>query len=184
VITIVAGELAKSALQHGYEGYGINIIDRLIAIAEKFDDYLPCVMQPDGSKGHGIPDNWGQAAVASALIEGLAGVVDEGSGFQKITISPRWSYTDLDNLKIILRYGPSGKWIAYKYQKKEQEISLGISGDAEEIRCRILLPKGVHTVKADLNGKPVQSNIEKIRNSHYAVIEGLKGENQTLIVRW
>ena len=57
VISIVAGELAKAALQHAYEAYGIDIINRLIDVTEKFDGYLPCVMQPDGTKGEGIPDN-------------------------------------------------------------------------------------------------------------------------------
>lgn len=184
VVTIVAGELAKAALQHGYEEYGIDILDRLIEITEKFDGFLPCVIEPDGSKGQGIPDNWGQAAIASAMIEGLAGVVDDGSDFNKVTISPRWSYTDRKDLNTRISYGPSGKSVSYSYQRKNKEISMNIDGDAKELVCRILLPKGVESAKAMLNGKSVSSSIEQIKDSHYLVIAGIEGNKHEVSINW
>ncbi len=85
----MAGELAKDASQHGYKAYGVDIMDRLMDFTAKFDGNLPCVMQPYGTKGQGIPNNWGQAAYASTIIEVLAGEVDNSYGFKKVTISPR-----------------------------------------------------------------------------------------------
>jgi len=40
VSTIVAGELAHGAFEHGFEAYGADILQRLNAIAEKHDGYL------------------------------------------------------------------------------------------------------------------------------------------------
>ncbi len=184
VITVVAGELAKAALQHGFEDYGIDIINRLIEITENNNGDLPCVFLPDGTKGRGVPDIWGQAAVASALIEGLAGVVDDGTGFDHVTLSPRWSYTDRRNLKVNVVYGPSGKSISYDYIKKDNEIIVDIHSKSSIVDCHILLPKGIDSASATSNGKSVSSNIEKIRESYYIVIEGMEGGNHQVKVNW
>ncbi len=184
LVTIVAGELAKAALQHGYEAYGIDIFNRLMEITESFNGNLPCVVLPDGTEGGGIPGNWGQAAVASALIEGLAGVEDMGVGFAHVRLSPRWSYTSQKKLEVNVAYGPSNKSIAYKYRSQKDEILMEVSGEASCIDCRVLLPKGVETASAFLNGKAADSRIESIRDSHYLVIEGIQDRNPKLSVKW
>jgi hypothetical protein len=42
VTSIVAGELARGAFEHGYERYGVDILERLLALAEETDGYLHC----------------------------------------------------------------------------------------------------------------------------------------------
>lgn len=42
VTTIVAGELAHGAFEHGDERYGVDILSRLLSLAEMHGDYLPC----------------------------------------------------------------------------------------------------------------------------------------------
>ncbi len=184
VITIVAAELAKAALQHGYEDYGIDIINRLIDITEKNNGDLPCSFLTDGTKGRGIPDIWGQAAVASALIEGLAGVVDNGTGFNHVTLSPRWSYTERNDLEVNVAYGPSGKSISYNYRRVNDEIVMDIDGKASIVNCHILLPKGIESASATLNGEAVSSKIEKILESYYIVIEGMERADLQLKINW
>ena len=89
VLSIVAGELAKAAFQHGYESYGVDILDRVLKLVDKHDGWLDCAFRPDGTVDRGIPDNWGQAAVFSAMVEGLAGVVDRGCLYEKVgTFTP------------------------------------------------------------------------------------------------
>ena len=88
VNTIVGGELAKAAFQHGYEEYGLDIIRRMIQLNQKHGDKLPVSYTPDGKVDAGIPDNWGQAAVFSAMVEGLAGVVDKSNLFSNVELSP------------------------------------------------------------------------------------------------
>lgn len=41
------------------------------------------------AKKEAVPDEWGQAAFVSALVEGLAGVVDKDILFRKVEISPK-----------------------------------------------------------------------------------------------
>lgn len=42
VTAIVAGELAHGAFENGYESYGVDILERIAALAAKTDDYLHC----------------------------------------------------------------------------------------------------------------------------------------------
>jgi hypothetical protein len=42
VTSIVAGELAHGAFEHGFEGYGVDILDRILKIAQKTNNYLHC----------------------------------------------------------------------------------------------------------------------------------------------
>lgn len=42
VLSIVAGELAHGAFEHGFESYGVDILDRVLALAEENDGYLNC----------------------------------------------------------------------------------------------------------------------------------------------
>ena len=42
VTTIVAGELAHGAFEHGFESYGVDILDRLLVLSEKTKGFLHC----------------------------------------------------------------------------------------------------------------------------------------------
>ncbi|MGD2175106.1 MAG: hypothetical protein PVJ27_06865 [Candidatus Brocadiaceae bacterium] len=42
VTTIVAGELAHGAFEHGFEDYGVDILERVSELGRKHDDYLHC----------------------------------------------------------------------------------------------------------------------------------------------
>lgn len=42
VTSIVAGELAHGAFEHGIEDYGVDILERLLALADRTDGYLHC----------------------------------------------------------------------------------------------------------------------------------------------
>ncbi len=42
VISIVAGELAHGAFEHGFETYGVDILKRQLALAKTTNDYLHC----------------------------------------------------------------------------------------------------------------------------------------------
>lgn len=42
VTSIVAGELAHGAFEHGYEDYGVDILNRVLKLAQKTDNFLHC----------------------------------------------------------------------------------------------------------------------------------------------
>ncbi len=186
VNTIVAGELAKAAFQHGYETYGVDILQRIIVLMKKHNGDLPVAYNPNGKVDEGIPDNWGQAAVYSALIEGLAGVVDKGIQFRSVEISPRWLAANKDNAEVTVAYGPTSAAVNYKYAHNvpQKEITLHALGNFEICTARILLPANASKAKAIVNGKEYASQTEKLNESVYVVIKNFKGSNMDLKVKY
>ncbi|HYG19054.1 MAG TPA: hypothetical protein VD816_08990 [Ohtaekwangia sp.] len=177
VNTIVAGELAKAAFQHGFEAYGVDILRRIMQLIDQHDGKLPVAYTPAGKVDEGIPDNWGQAAVYSAMIEGLAGVVDNGTQFLDLEISPRWMAAGEDRASVTVAYGPTGSSIQYDYHHDaaNKTISLTVQGKMSNGKVRLLLPPHVTTATAQVNGKAVPAPIEKVNGSFYIVAGGLKG---------
>lgn len=186
VNTIVGGELAKAALQHGFEEYGIDILNRLLELVHQHQGDLPVAYQPDGKVDEGIPDNWGQAAVMSALIEGLAGVVDKDQLFKQVEISPRWMATGKNEVAVTVAYGPSGKAVHYTYRHdpSKRKIAFDFSGDPEKYTIRILLPKGKEKESVQLDSHSTTTHTEKVRNSRYVVIDGISQGKHTMEVTY
>jgi hypothetical protein len=54
VNTIVGGELAKAAFQHGYETYAVDILLRILDLIKKHDGHLPVSYTPEGKVDEGI----------------------------------------------------------------------------------------------------------------------------------
>jgi hypothetical protein len=186
VNTIVAGELAKAAFQHGYEAYGVDILNRINDLFKKHNGDLPVAYTPQGKVDEGIPDNWGQAAVYSAMIEGLAGVVDKSNLFKEVEVSPRWLAAGKDQAEVNIAYKPTGKKVSYKYvhDVPAKKIKLTMSGDMKKSTIRILLPPKYREGKAFINGKSHASKVEKINASYYLVMNNVKGSAVDAEVRY
>ena len=183
VNTIVAGELAKAAFQHGFESYGIDILQRIINLIKKHNGDLPVAYTPEGKVDAGIPDNWGQAAVYSALVEGLAGIIDKSSGFHEVEISPRWLAAGKTTADVTIAYGPSGNAVSYKYvfDEAKRKITLNTGGSFHNSNVRILLPAKFGKVDAAVNKSRHQLRIEKVNQSSYVVISGIEGKDNVEI---
>jgi len=186
VNTIVAGELAKAAFQNGYEAYGVDILQRLMELMKKHNGHLPVAYTPEGKVDEGIPDNWGQAAVYSALVEGLAGVTDRSTQFRKVEITPRWLAAKKDEADVMIGYGPTGASIGYAYlhDSKKKKVELRVKGNIQEGTARILLPAKSEKGKAWINGKPASSTLDTLEESKYLVIKNWKGNNIFIKVRY
>ncbi len=113
----------------------------------------------------GIPENWGAAAVVYALIEGLAGIVDEGTTFDRVKLVPRWSAADVKQALACAKYEASGGYVRYKYAVAEDRLRMQLTGCAEAMTIELLVPEG-HKAKAllvdgaetEFNGKIVESS--------------------------
>lgn len=186
VNTIVGGELAKAAFQYGAEEYGVDILNRMLQLMRKHKGDLPVAYKPDGTVDEGIPDNWGQAAVMSAMVEGLAGIVDKGKNFEKVVISPRWIAAGKNDVTITTAYGSSKKSVSYHFQHSvaKRSISFSLSGDHELATIRLLLPKKTNKVSAKLNNKKIKVNLETINSSQYAVINEIRKGAQEILVNY
>jgi hypothetical protein len=84
VTSIVAGELARGAFEHGFENYGVDILNRIMDLARRTDNYLHCTYRgkmPEEPKRNfstldlreiANADFWGET------IDGVMGWTNEG----------------------------------------------------------------------------------------------------------
>jgi hypothetical protein len=171
IASFTAGELAKAALCEGRENYGLDILRRVAQkVAE--DKAIYFLYTLDGKNQGGGPSGWGAAAVMAALVEGLAGIHDDGALFDEVTISPRFAAAHLDNAQVCVRYGPSQAYMAlgYEHRPAERIISLRLAGVAKTAQVRLLLPEGATSARL-LSPAGMCSRLETIEQSRYLVFE-------------
>jgi len=184
VNTIVAGELTRAAFQNGYETYALDILQRIQLLMDKYKDSLPVSYTPEGVVDAGIPDNWGQAAIYSALIEGLAGVVEKDNRFGKVELSPRWLSAGKDSASVNIAYAISGASLQYWYnhQPSDKRISLKVNGNIQDGTARIMLPGNTDPVKVLVNGNKASMATDVVNSSKYIVIKGWSGQQTDITV--
>jgi len=120
---------------------------------------------------YGIPDNWGAAAVAYALVEGLAGVVDRCVAFDTAGIAPRWTAAGRDEADVAIKYPESGGYAAYRYRHapERKKLTLDLTGSGERFVCHVLLPEGARAATSvSCNGATVAFDNVRVEGSRYA----------------
>ncbi len=182
IIIIVAGELAKAAFHHGFEEYGADILNRVNALLQKHwgegkgrtdrgrQFSFPCTYTPSGETSHGIPDNWAQAAVMSAMMEGLCGLRDGSTRFDDALIEPRWVAAGAAVAEAVARYGASDGYVAYRFSHDAaaRRISLDVTGSGSTFTLRVLLPSGTAAMKVTHSGQEVAFENTTVESSPYA----------------
>jgi hypothetical protein len=127
-------------------------------------------IRPKG-ESFGGPDNWAAANGMAALVEGLAGVKNEGLAFEKVKLSPRWTSAGVDSVNVTIQFASSNGYVAYQYlhNASGKEIILNITGSGKEVNNHLLLPSDCKSVSSILiDGQPVNFSLSKIENSSYA----------------
>ena len=140
-----------------YAFVGISLSDREHYIRPKFESF-------------GGPDNWAAANAMSALVEGLAGVKNEGLAYEKVTLSPRWVSAGVDTVDVTVKYAASDGYIAYKYNHDpvQKKISMDITGSGNQIRMHMQLPENSKAVrKVYVNNVAVEFVSSTIEQSSY-----------------
>ncbi|MGE5449500.1 MAG: hypothetical protein ACM3PR_14155 [Bacteroidales bacterium] len=181
VLPLVGGELAKAAFQNGFEDYAVQQLKVMDQIMGKNNRNLPGCVNTDGTaQKEAIPDQWGQAAFVSALVEGLAGVVDKSILFKEVEISPRWYFTEIDKTSVTIGYGGDGSQVSYQYafDRKNRQVNITTSGKFDRFTLRVPFPQKTATATALINGKEVQVTVDQVNQSRYAVVKGLGSNNQ------
>jgi hypothetical protein len=179
ILTIVAGELAKAAFRHGREAYGADILERVHSLLRepaggegdgRRRSPLPCTFTPTGEVSHGIPDEWGQAAVVSAIMEGLAGIRDRATEFEDASIAPRWAATGAGRATATARYGASDGYASYRYrhQPARRQIRLQVTGSGRVMRFHVLLPPDSVVAGVQYRNRSVEFTPAQVEDSHYA----------------
>jgi hypothetical protein len=122
----------------------------------------------------GGPDNWAAACAMAALVEGLAGVKNDGLAYDKVTLAPRWTSAGIDSVHVMIHLPASGGYLGYHYKHNPAAkiIDLAVTGSGSTVRNHILLPvSSPGVVKITLNGIPVEYNLSRIEASLYADFE-------------
>ncbi|HVN20839.1 MAG TPA: hypothetical protein VMU05_18775 [Dongiaceae bacterium] len=132
----------------------------------------PVFFAPYDDLSSGIPDGW-NAAVAYALLEGLAGVEDRGTAFSRTRIAPRWIAADVHLAEVTLKYPASGGYCRYRYthEKTPARVAVEFTGTGRDFELHVLLPKEREVAASTLDGKPISPRFEKIEQSIYAVTQ-------------
>jgi hypothetical protein len=129
----------------------------------------PVFFAPFDDLSTGIPDGWA-GSVTQAVIEGLAGIKDEGAAFSKTALRPRWLIAQVSSAEITARYPASSGYCSYQYRLGESAIELDFTGSAEHFLLEVLLPQSRRPGTALLDGKVVETHLRTIEQSSYVVV--------------
>jgi hypothetical protein len=148
IMPLVGGELARAALAHGYESYGVEILRQYLGMISEagetflwyFPDGTPASVETSTSPEASTTDGWGSSAMLYALVEGLAGVEDTHRLFERVRLAPRWEAAGVSRAEVDLQYACSGRGFGYRYEKSEGEVRLEWSGTSDRVDCHLLLP--------------------------------------------
>jgi hypothetical protein len=176
LMPLVGGELARAALEHGREAYGVAQLLRYEELTRGNETYLwyfpdgrPSSIETSTSPDASPSDGWGSSAMLFALLEGLGGVVDASSLYRDVRLSPRWAAAECDDVSLSVSYAASGAGIGYRYthDAAKKTIVLGIHARAA-IDMHLLLPDAARVLTVRVNGKTVRHMDVSVEQSSYA----------------
>lgn len=184
VLPLVGGELDKAVLKNSQGKYAVDILQRLDKIMNINNRKLPSCVNHDGTaQSEAVPGEWGQAAFVSALVEGLAGVVDKGIKFNKVEISPRWYFAGVNETSVEVGYGDDGNQVLYTYAftLEENKVRIETRGVFENFVLRVPFSIGTKLATITLNGENKPMEVNNVNDSKYVVIEGKGSLNHVTI---
>jgi len=170
---LVGGELARGAFRWGQEAYGFDILQRyeqMITIQN--GTYL--WYSPVGNPGISGPDTlatdgWGSTAMLAALLEGAAGIADNGALYRDVTIAPRWAADpEVRQATVTTRYAASLGYVAYTWSLQERGLRLQLTGSGSRAHLHILLPADAPAdLQVSVNGALTRTLTREVGASRY-----------------
>ena len=176
LMPLVGGELARAALEHGREAYGLAQLARYEEMTRGnatylwyFPDGRPSTIETSTSPDASPTDGWGSSAMLSALIEGLAGIVDTSSLYRRVRLSPRWVAAGCDDAEIEVSYAASGAGLscAWAHDAAARTIVLRLRGRSD-VSLHLMLPPGARARSLRVQGRSVPVKNTRVEESAYA----------------
>ena len=173
VCLFTAGELAKAALENGYEAYGWDILVRVKEMAARDGTLYFLYDRTTATSINAAlgPSAWGAASVLSAFDEALAGVRDVGVRYDAIRFSPRWPVTGLDEVRYFTGYEAANAVIDVRYVRRANGLRYLMRSPAKNVTAHILLPFGTAAREVWLNGAPRAFETTTLGDSRYVDFE-------------
>ena len=161
------GELAKAALNNGYEEYGWDIISRFMKMVERDKDIF-FLYYPDGKpQPDRGPSAWGAAAFISAVDEGLAGIIDAGVRYDEMIFAPKFPVTPYTELRYLTGYEVNGTKVDVRYILTEEGMRYDIASPSKKIHAHILMPKDRGCAKVLVDEQEYKYKEMMVGNSVY-----------------
>lgn len=179
IMPLVGGELARAALEHGFETYGVDILRRYWALVGArresylwyFPDGTPASVEASTSPEAQPTDGWGSSAMLYALVEGLIGIADEGKGFDRVRLAPRWAAAGIRQVDVQVGYAASGASVGYAYRQDDDAIRIDLSAPDQSVRLHVLLPEGRDVSGTTVDGRSVPHRVTMRQSSRYADLD-------------
>ena len=173
VCLFTAGELAKAALENGYEAYGWDILVRVKEMAARDGTLYFLYDRTTATSINAAlgPSAWGAASVLSAFDEALAGVRDAGVRYDAIRFSPRWPVTGLDEVRYFTGYEAADAVVDVRYVRRANGLRYLVRAPAKALAAHILLPSGAAAREVWLNGAPRAFETTAVGDSQYVDFE-------------
>ena len=190
IMPLTGGELARAALEYGYEQYGIDILMRYYDLISSngetylwyFPDGKPSTVERSTSPEAKPTDGWGSSAMLYAFVEGLVGIQDKDKLFKRVRICPRWTAAGIEKAEVSVDYKSSGAFVKYIYSQTAEKITIKLSGSFEYIQ--LSLPVPVNYVAGDLmiGGKKKKYLTSSINKSTYVTSDAdVSGECEIIL---
>ena len=185
IMPLTGGELARAALEYGYEQYGIDILMRYYDMISRngetylwyFPDGKPSTVETSTSPEAKPTDGWGSSAMLYAFIEGLVGVQDKDKLFKRVRICPKWTAAGIEKAEVNVDYKSSGAFVKYLYSQTADRISIKLSGSYEQIQLALSLPGNCVAGDLMIGGKKKKYTESVINKSTFINADAdVKGE--------
>ena len=178
IMPLVGGELARAAFEHGFEAYGLSILQQYARMIQEtgatylwyFPNGTPSSEKTSTSPEATPTDGWGSSAMLFAFMEGLVGVVDADYLFRKVRLSPRWCITSIHQAQVQVKYGASEGYLRYDFQYDSEQCRLIVDGDGE-IQLHLLLPDGKRAKKVRVDNIALTFQNVSVESSSYVDAE-------------
>jgi len=112
--------------------------------------------------------------VVYALVEGLAGVVDCDTAFEKATVAPRWEAAGVDSALVRVVYPSSRGYVAYRYHHDPEysRVRIELTGSGHSCRVHCLLPKeAMRAASVEIDGESADFKMTRIEESKYVDVD-------------
>jgi len=175
IMPLVGGELARAAFEHGREEYGVEILRRYHRLVQPrnesflwyFPDGTPSSVETSTSPEAAPTDGWGSSAMLWALLEGLAGVQDQGCRYEQVRLAPRWPAAGVERAEVSVGYPASGAGFAYEFAAGEREIRLTVRTPGASVEAHVLLPEGRRATRVAAGGAVLPHTAVRVEASAY-----------------
>lgn len=174
---MIGGEIARAALTHGNESYGIETLRRFHDLAIKPRRLWPCY-NLDATPARQIEysnrtvsttshDAVAASSFLRALVEGVCGVRDDDALFSSIEIAPRWPATGQATAEVELSYAGNAAYVTYRWALDGGRMTLDYESKAKHVAFDLLLPRGNLPERVALNGRTHEYTLATVEKSKY-----------------